>query len=375
MSSSFQDSVILITSRDPDLQQKRVFGTAFIIHLTNEATYLLTCAHVVRDVGGAEKVLANGITAKVVASGESEGFDLAVLRVEELWNLPVLPLSPLCDEGKSFEIAGFYPFDPKGTLLLRRIQGYIGKQSFIPSTDGSDRIKAWDLRIEDEHILQAGYSGSPVVERASGAVLAIVSHQVSKGEKGLAIAIEGIKKIWAEMPFDLFQANMSQIPKLASHTELLEVFISYSKKDKKLLDELVDYLSSSLDGIKIWHEGEMIGGQFQKVEIEKHLYSADIILLLISPGFLKDYKSKFEVNLAREKQKAIKATIIPILITKIIGWERLFFGNLKLDDLQALPKERKFITDRRGGWINKNDAFFSITKDLEEVKIRILETR
>jgi hypothetical protein len=206
MSSTFQDSVILITSSDPNLQKRRVFGTGFIIHHTDEATYLLTCAHVVRDVGGVEKVLADSIAATVVANGESEGFDLAVLRMQRVWR-PALRLSLSSAVAKGFAIAGFYAFDQKETRLLREIHGYLGKQTFIPSTDGRDRIKAWDLHIEGEDILQPGYSGSPVVDRTSGAVLAMVSHQVGKGEKGLAIAIEAIQKIWHSMPYELLKTD------------------------------------------------------------------------------------------------------------------------------------------------------------------------
>jgi hypothetical protein len=205
MSSTFQDSVILITSSDPNLQKRRVFGTGFVIHHTDEATYLLTCAHVVRDVGGEALVLADSIPATVVANGESKGFDLAVLRVQRLW-CPALCLS-MSSAAKHFAIAGFYAFDQKETRLLREIQGYLGKQSFIPSTDGRNRIKAWDLHIEGEDILQPGYSGSPVVDRTSSAVLAIVSHQVGKGEKGLAIAIEAIQNIWHSMPYDLLKTD------------------------------------------------------------------------------------------------------------------------------------------------------------------------
>ncbi|NMG19658.1 GUN4 domain-containing protein [Brasilonema bromeliae] len=214
MSSIFQDSVILITSSDPNLQKRRVFGTGFVIHHTDEASYLLTCAHVVRDVGGEALVLADSIPATVVANGESKGFDLAVLRVQRLW-CPALRLS-VSSAAKHFAIAGFYAFDQKETRLLREIQGYLGKQSFIPSTDGRDthklkpeayRIKAWDLHIEGEDILQPGYSGSPVVDRTSGEVLAMVSHQVGKGEKGLAIAIEAIQNIWHSMPYDLLKTD------------------------------------------------------------------------------------------------------------------------------------------------------------------------
>lgn len=365
MSSIFQDSVILITSRDPNLQQKRAFGTGFVIYRTNEATYLLTCAHVVRDVGGAEKVLANGIPATVVVSGESKGFDLAVLRVEGLWSLPILPLSPSGQEAKPFEIAGFYAFDQKETRLLRKIQGYLGKQTFISSTDGSLRIKAWDLRIEGEDILQPGYSGSPVVDLASRTVLAMVSHQVGKGEKGLAIAIEAIKQIWSEMPFSLLSGNVHQTHELPSPTEAIKVFLSYSPKDEKLREDLEESLYD-LEKDRIWHQGKIRAGQNRKDEIHKHLNSAHIILLLISRHFIaSEYHRNFEVKQAMERRNTGEAHVIPVLLSPVAGWQSIRFGDVQLGDLQYLPRNGKFVTDSRF-WKNQNEAFFNIAEEFAE---------
>lgn len=360
MSSSFQNSVILITSRDPYLQQKRAFGTGFIIARNNEATYVLTCTHVVQDVGGEKNLLANGVSATVVAL--SEEFDLAVLQVEGLWNLPVLPLSASGKEKKPFEIAGFYTFDQKGTPMLRPIKGYLGKQTEISSIDGSERIKAWDLHIDDEDNLQAGYSGSPVVDIASGVVLAMVISKDSK--RGYAISIETVKKTWLKMPIHLVKSNLYTTVECRQSTKIIEVFISYSNNktknnDKKFLDELVDYISS-FEELQIWHEGKIIGGQNPKIEIEKHFTSSHIILLLISQNFLRDYESKEEIKLAMKMQKSLEASVIPVLLSQVQNWERFKFGNLNIGELQSLPKNGKFVTGR--GWKNKNEAFSTISK-------------
>ncbi|MDF5740143.1 toll/interleukin-1 receptor domain-containing protein, partial [Nostoc sp. S13] len=169
------------------------------------------------------------------------------------------------------------------------------------------------------------------------------------------------------IPDSISQGKGHQTCEVLSSTKAIEVFISYSREDEKLLKALERYLSSSLEGIKIWHEAKTIGGQTPKVEIEKHLNSADIILLLISPNFLSDYDNKIEINLARAREQPIKATVIPVLLTKIIGWERYSFANLKLANLEPLPQKDKFITDRRV-WINKNDAFYFTAQGLEKVK-------
>ena len=176
------------------------------------------------------------------------------------------------------------------------------------------------------------------------------------------------------IPNTISERKVHQTSEVLSSTGAIEVFISYSrhKDDEKLLKELVDKHLNHLEGIKIWHEGKTIGGQDNKVEIEKHFNSSHIILLLISPNFFKDYNNKFEINLARNREEAIKATVIPVLLTKIFGWERFTFANFKLGDLEPLPQKDKFITDRRA-WKTNNDAFCVIAERLEKVKTKIVE--
>lgn len=197
MSQSFSDSIVLITSITPEEDS---FGTGFIIDRDEQGTYVLTCAHVVRDVGGSEKVVVNGFPAETIASGERKGFDLAVLRVKGLSSKPQLSLSIMGKERKSFVISGFYKFSRKAAPALRKIRGNLGDTIQISSSDGRDRIDAWDLIIEGRHHLQPGYSGSPVIDEARGHVLGVVSHQVSQGVEGIAISIDALNKVWPEMP-------------------------------------------------------------------------------------------------------------------------------------------------------------------------------
>lgn len=210
MSSDISDSIVLITSRDSD--RSRNFGTGFAIAQDDKTIYLLTCAHVIRDVGGREQVLVDGIPATVVAAGDEVGFDLAVLRVEGLWDKPRLSLCLSGEAEKPLIIAGFYQFDPKTPPALRTIRGSLGEQIRLSSRDGSDRVKAWDLKIEGEYYLQPGYSGSPVIDRENGCVLGVVTHQIGKGEKGLAISIQALVKIWQEMPVDLITPSLPPQP-------------------------------------------------------------------------------------------------------------------------------------------------------------------
>jgi len=66
-----------------------------------------------------------------------------------------------------------------------------------------------------------------------------------------------------------------------------EVFISYSHKDKKQLEELQVYLRQlKNDGITVWYDDAIKSGDKWKQEIKKHISMASIAILMVSPSFL-----------------------------------------------------------------------------------------
>jgi hypothetical protein len=251
MSKNWSDSVILIASSNASTNES--FGTGFVIDKDDQRTYLLTCAHVVKDVGGPEQLKANGLPATLIVSGEDNGFDLAVLRVEGLLDKPRLNLCTLGEEEKPFIISGFYGFARKTPPALRDIQGQLGKQIRLASSDGCDRINAWDLRIEDKHYLQPGYSGSPVIERATGYVLGVVSYRIGKGEEGLAISIEALKQIWKEIPNNLImnveiQKNINPLsPAIQRKIERIKRDISLAENQTNELTELIQAIVDEIN--------------------------------------------------------------------------------------------------------------------------------
>lgn len=194
MSDSWQASVVLITSSDPG---EGHFGTGFVIKKGEQTTCLLTCTHVVRDVGGPEKIEINGIQAKVIAFSPEEGADLAVLCIERLLDIPPLNLSATGEKGKSFSTAGFQ-LDGK-RFVIRELHGNLGEQVGVQMKGQADRFKAWDLEITGEYLLQPGYSGSPVVDEYG--VIGVVNTRRGEGRTGVAISIETLTTIWQGPPY------------------------------------------------------------------------------------------------------------------------------------------------------------------------------
>ena len=92
----------------------------------------------------------------------------------------------------------------------------------------------------------------------------------------------------------------------------------------------------------------------------KHLNSAQIILLLISPDFMaSDYCYGVEMKRAMERYERGEAQVIPVILRPVY-WQGAPFGKL-----QALPKDAKPI--RGPGWRNRDTAFFSVAEGIQRV--------
>lgn len=270
MSSELQDSIVLITSKD---STNNHFGTGFVIFQDKSMTYLLTCAHVVDDVGGADHITAGGTTASVIASGVKENpdldvyypADLAVLRVETLLDQPVLNLRLLGQKGTSFTTAGFQTFSK--AFLIRPLQGMLGEQVGLEAREAGIRVRAWDLKINDDYGLKPGYSGSPVVDKARDSVVAVVSHR--QGEtKGVAISVKALTQVWPNMPTGLSENLKSE----------------QGEEERRMSDVIVS------------QQRRRIGRTYQRIQDEWNLYNGIIERLRASLAGMPEGLPKIQLE-------------------------------------------------------------------------------
>jgi hypothetical protein len=148
----------------------------------------------------------------------------------------------------------------------------------------------------------------------------------------------------------------------------LEVFYSYSHKDEERRDQLETHLAMlKREGvIKEWHDRRISAGQEWDGEIDTHLKSADIILLLVSPDFLaSDYCYDIEVRQSMERHEAEEARVIPIIL-RPCDWKSAPFGKV-----QALPKDAKPVTR----WDDRDEAFWDIAKGIRKAAEEINSKR
>lgn len=130
-----------------------------------------------------------------------------------------------------------------------------------------------------------------------------------------------------------------------------------------MLEQLEISLSSfEREGIiKIWHEGKMRAGQRRLLEINKHLKSADVILLLVSRRFMalnSELNSQFEMVMQREEVE--EACVSPVLLSAVANWKKTRFGGLS-----PLPRNGKPVNDK--SWGNQDAAFCTIAEEFGEI--------
>src|SRR5437762_3131553 len=117
--------------------------------------------------------------------------------------------------------------------------------------------------------------------------------------------------------------------------EATELFYSYTHEDESFLNKLNNHLASlkRLGLITTWHHQEIKPGSISSKEIDIHLQSARIILLLISPDFIaSDYCYGIEVQEALKKHQTGHTHVIPVIL-RPCAWEETPLGKL-----QALPR-------------------------------------
>lgn len=195
------------------------FGTAFAIHSDEMGTYLLTCRHVIDEVGDINGLLVAQQPATVVVSDSREGFDLAVVHVKSKLDIPLLEISLAQPSETAFRTAGFYGYGK--SKLAQHIRGKIGERAEVLSSALNCRCAAWHLEIDNDEQLLHGYSGSPLINE-SGKAIGFISYKQDKTNRGLAFSIEALRHIWLEMPEQLartfqraaLQATVSRSSKL-----------------------------------------------------------------------------------------------------------------------------------------------------------------
>lgn len=148
----------------------------------------------------------------------------------------------------------------------------------------------------------------------------------------------------------------------------IEIFCCYARKDEQLLKDLKTHLAPlQRQGlINTWYDTEISPGSNYEDEINKHLDSAHIILLLVSPDFMdSEYCYSKEMKRAMERHSNREVCVVPIILRPII------FKDAPFGKIQALPKDAKPVTT----WPNRDEAFYNVAEDIKKIAEELLDNR
>ena len=169
--------------------------------------------------------------------------------------------------------------------------------------------------------------------------------------------MERYRLIWNRLDALSRERPVTNIMVKASTRGPVSIFFSYSHRDDELREELGRHLSllERTGLIQGWTDRKIIAGRDWAAEIDRHLYTSDMILLLVSSDFFaSDYCSKIEMPVALARHKGNSARAIPILL-RPVQW-RLS----ALAVLGALPKDARPVTD----WPSKDAAFVNVCEGI-----------
>jgi hypothetical protein len=196
---------------DPDMGDEQ--GSGFVVHHTETASYVITCAHVVgEEPRGA--VTVHGLAATVEYCGAKNGRDFAVLSVPRIDCIP-FPLSKTWKEGNAFLCTGWLRDDrlEGGGLIQRTVEGVLGKATRKAiNADATETFESMDLRVLGDKgpwTVVRGYSGGPILDAKTSRVIGILSQQDSEKNTAFGIAIGELTYVWEHAPSDIWGGNQA----------------------------------------------------------------------------------------------------------------------------------------------------------------------
>jgi hypothetical protein len=137
-----------------------------------------------------------------------------------------------------------------------------------------------------------------------------------------------------------------------SITEKRKIFISYSHKDKKFLNELLQHLKPfERNGqLSAWSDSQIKPGDKWYSKISNALTEARVAVLLVSPSFLSsDFIDKHELGplLKKAEEGGVRIIWVPV---RACSWKKTAIGDLQ----SAFPPEKPLAemgAERDGAWV------------------------
>jgi hypothetical protein len=148
----------------------------------------------------------------------------------------------------------------------------------------------------------------------------------------------------------------------------IEVFYSYAHNDERLRDELHKHLTplQRQRFVRHWYDRKITAGSNLNKEIDKHLETADLILLLISSDFIaSEYCYTIEMVAAFKRHAKGSVRVVPVIL-RDCDWHKEPFAKLLV-----VPKDGRAVTS----WPNPDEAFADAARSIRKVVEELIEQR
>src|SRR5690349_20708700 len=116
------------------------------------------------------------------------------------------------------------------------------------------------------------------------------------------------------------------------------IFISYSQKDERRKDQLVQQLRvlEMQGAFRVWHDGLIQPGVDWFPAIQKEIQVARVAILLVSADFLtSEFVNHLEIPQLLQRRRDDRLLVIPVIL-RTCAWEEVPW----LSAIQAYPRGR-----------------------------------
>ncbi|HVG40119.1 MAG TPA: toll/interleukin-1 receptor domain-containing protein [Chitinophagaceae bacterium] len=141
----------------------------------------------------------------------------------------------------------------------------------------------------------------------------------------------------------------------------VKIFISYSSKDIDWMNDLLtqlNVLKINDKQLEIWQDGLLDPGIKWDAEIKAKLYTANIVLMLISANFLtSEYVTNIEIKETLVRKEKGDVVAIPVIL-KPCAWEQT-----PLAQFNALPRHGKPISQ----YGDRDSALYEVVTGVQRV--------
>lgn len=150
--------------------------------------------------------------------------------------------------------------------------------------------------------------------------------------------------------------------------EQVKIFFSYAHKDRNFLEEFKEYIKIFERNhlVERWDDNELVVGEKWDNTIKDKIYSADIIIFLLSATSLaSDYIYHNELKVAFELNDMDEAHVIPIIIKDCL-WDMTEFS-----EFQILPSDGKAVNS----WDRREEAWTCVSRGLKKAIDNIITAK